>query len=162
MLQISRIKPNPRGKDRTRLGHASPEQLGAEWVDVRNAGGSVAELGGIQLCHRAYSDDGTSRMTVVTSLSGQLGSGRTIRVHAGQHRGEGVLRHEDQIGADRHVFTGTDQYVWNNEEGDTAALFDTGQERYVDEASYAPNPPEGIVLVRSGDRLVVPSGAGRY
>ena len=36
-----------------------------------------------------------------------------------------------------------------------------GSEQDVDKVGYDPHPPEGVVLVRSGDKLV-PSGASAY
>jgi hypothetical protein len=59
-------------------------------------------------------------------------------------------------GADYHVFTGEDEYVWNNRQGDTPLLFNDTTEKTIDKASYDPNPPEGVVLVRAGDKLVTP------
>ena len=45
-------------------------------------------------------------------------------------------------------------YVWNNKEGDTPALFNPVTKVTLDSASYDPNPPQGEVLVRSGAKLV--------
>jgi hypothetical protein len=62
-------------------------------------------------------------------------------------------------GADYHAFTGGDAYVWNNKQGDTPLLYKEAAKETVDKATYAPNPPEGAVLVRHGDQLV--SGLAR-
>lgn len=151
MLQIARIKPNPAGKD-TYRGYAPASQLAAEWVDITNAGTLPVVLNGISLYHRAFTA-GNARWALVTSLQGSLPAGRTLRVHAGRG-GVGVVRQADLIGADYHAFTGEDRYVWNNREGDTPLLWHDAQKVQIDAAAYDPNPPEGAVLVRVGDRLV--------
>ena len=78
-------------------------------------------------------------------------------------RPDSVIRDEDRRGADFHLFSDKD-YVWNNKEGDTPALYNPVTKVTLDSASYDPNPPEGEVLMRSGDKLVptrVPSYSGR-
>jgi hypothetical protein len=51
------------------------------------------------------------------------------------------------------LFTGKN-FVWNNKEGDTPALYNPTTKVTLDSASYDPNPPEGEILVRKGDKLV--------
>lgn len=80
--------------------------------------------------------------------------GKIVRVHSGQNRELSVVRPDDLAGADYHVFTGDDAYVWNNKQGDTPLLFYDVKKETIDSASYDPNPPEGVVLVRQGDKLV--------
>jgi hypothetical protein len=63
---------------------------------------------------------------------------------------------EDLAGADYHLFTGEDEYVWNNRQGDSPLLFVEATKTTIDKASYDSNPPEGVVLVRAGDKLVAP------
>ena len=63
-----------------------------------------------------------------------------------------MLAGNDLTGADKHVFIGRDQYVWNNAEGDTADI--SQGTTALDQASYAPNPPEGVILRRAGNSLV--------
>lgn len=158
-LKTIRLKPNPSGKDRTRRGGATAAQLGGEWVDIQNMGSTTVDLTGVTLYHIAYSgvtDNGTWQK--VTTFSGSLGPGKVIRVHAGSGP-LSVLHAIDQQGADFHLFTKRDAYVWNNDRGDCSALWQAGEKSYVDKACYSPNPPEGIILVRSGDRLVVPAGS---
>jgi hypothetical protein len=161
-LLLTQIKPNPFGKDRSRHG-ASAAQLGAEWVDFKNAGTLGVPLDDDVLYHRAFSG-GTSSWKQVMTFSGTLAPGKIVRVHAGRLREVSVLRQEDIDGAHHHLFTGEDQYIWNNAEGDTAGLWDSAVKQWIDQASYDPNPPEGVILVRSGDKFV--SGtrqyAGRY
>jgi hypothetical protein len=96
------------------------------------------------------------------SLKGALGAGKVLRIHSGSGP-VNALRAEDLSGADFHLFRGADVYIWNNAEGDTSRITvdSNGSEQDVDKAGYDPHPPEGVVLVRSGDKLV-PSGASAY
>lgn len=152
MLQLVRIKPNPRGKDHPKTGPLDPAQLGAEWIDIKNTGTAPISLDGLQLHHAAYGPRCSNpTWERVMSFRGSLGAGKTVRVHAGQNRLPSVLRSEDLAGADHHLFTGDDRYVWNNTCGDTAGLF--RNDARVDQASYAANPPEGQILYRTGDRF---------
>lgn len=163
MLQFIRIKPNPRGKDHPKTGRLDPAQLGGEWVDIKNVGTATVSLDSVELYHAAYGPRCTNpTWERVMSFRGPLGAGKTVRVHAGQNRLPSVLRPEDFAGADHHLFAGADRYVWNNTCGDTAGLF--RNEARVDQANYAPNPPEGQVLFRVGGRFVgasVASSASR-
>ena len=154
MLQITQIKPNPSGKDRNRSG-ATPAQLGGEWIDLKNVGQDPLNLGGISLLHLAYPPGGgQGKWETVVTLTGVLGVGATLRIHAGQVRDPSMLNYEDRVGADIHAFTGSDRYVWNNREGDTPILWVASSSPELDRASYDPNPAEGAVLVRFGMKLV--------
>lgn len=158
-LLITRIKPNPTGKDR-QFGHASASQLAGEWVDFKNTGSTPIELSGIVLYHIAYpAGSNQGRWEKVMDFRGPLQAGRTVRVHSGPGP-ENVLRPEDAAGADHHLFTGRN-YVWNNRQGDTPRLYDSMINSNLDQASYDPNPPEGHILIRSGARLV-PAAAPAY
>jgi hypothetical protein len=158
---VARIKPNPTGKDRNRHSGASAAQLGAEWVDIQNTTRSSVSLDNIELYHLAYSGR-DSKPAKVMGFSGALGAGQVVRVHSGQVRPISVLRPEDLNGADHHLFTGRDSYVWNNAEGDSPGLWNTTTRQWVDSASYEPHPPEGVVLVRSGNRLVPQRAASHW
>jgi hypothetical protein len=46
--------------------------------------------------------------------------------------------------------------VWNNRQGDSPLLFVEATKTTIDKTSYDPNPCEGAVLVRAGDKLVAP------
>lgn len=153
-LQIVRAKPNPRGKDRNRYGTATPTQLAAEWVDFRNVGYGDVNLQGVELYHLAYGDGGQSRWEKVMDFKGVLRAGKVVRVHSGATRDLSIIAAEDLAGADHHLFTGQDRYVWNNAEGDCPSLRDAAVNEWIDQASYDPFPPEGAVLVRSGAKLV--------
>jgi hypothetical protein len=116
-LQIIRIKPNPTGKDRTRSG-ATPAQLGAEWVDFQNIGSTAVALENVELFHVAYpARQSQAYWSRITGFRGAVGAGEIVRVHAGRVRNLSVLQQEDVRGAHHHVFTGEDQYVWNNRQG---------------------------------------------
>lgn len=158
-LRITQLKANPSGKDRTRHGGATVAQLGAEWVDFRNSGVPPINLDGVALYHVAYSPgEAQGHWEQIMTFRGSLPAGEVVRVHSGQVRQLSMLNPEDISGAHHHLFTGRDAYVWNNREGDTAALWQG--DAIIDKASYAPNPPEGVVLVRSGDNLV-PTGVAQ-
>ncbi len=159
-LFITSIKPNPAGKDRNRNG-ATPTQLAAEWVDFRNDAGQTVNLSGLSLWHKAYSPGTSTWQKITTFTGGSLGAGQIMRVHSGQAR-QGVISQDDMAGAHQHVFTGRDAYVWNNREGDTPALYVEARQDTIDTASYDPNPPEGVVLVRQGDKLVGRANAASW
>jgi len=158
-LLITQLKPNPEGIDRSRYG-ATPAQLGAEWVDFKNTGAIGAKLDGVELYHLAF---GAGRPTwkLVMNFSGTLEAGKVVRVHSGQQRDVSVLRQEDLVSADYHLFSGEDQYVWNNAEGDKAGLWDACAKHWIDQASYDPYPPEGVILVRVGEKLMALSMVSR-
>lgn len=161
-LQTSRLKPNPTGKDRDRYGHASTAQLGAEWVDIQNTGSSPVVMNGVKLYHIAFVNAKPSHWELIMSFTGTLGAGEVVRIHGG-HGPESALNPQDRSGATYHLFTNRDQYVWNNAEGDTSRITEPSGngEAETDKASYDPYPPEGVVLVRSGAKLV-PSSAAAY
>ncbi|MDM4018232.1 hypothetical protein [Roseiconus lacunae] len=158
-LQTVRLKPNPTGKDLTRRGVATAAQLGAEWVDIKNVGRTPVDLTGVTLYHIAYAGATDSgKWEKIMTFTGALGLGKIIRVHAGNGP-LNVLRPIDHQGADFHLFTKRNSYVWNNVRSDCAALWQAGKTQPFDKACYSPNPPEGVILIRSGDRLVVPAGS---
>lgn len=155
-MKSVRVKPNPTGKDRTRHG-ASPAQLGAEWVDLMNEGPAPVRLDGLSLYHVGYqgaTDRGTWEKVV--GFTGILGARQVMRVHSGNGP-VSSLHPADLLGADVHIFTGRNNYVWNNDRGDCAALGKDGEAKNFDQAWYDERPPEGFVLVRSGQKFVVPA-----
>src|SRR5690349_7394475 len=74
-LQTSQLKPNPTGKDKDKWGRASVAQLGAEWVDVKNTGGSAVNLDGVKVYHVAFVNGKPSHWELVISFTGSLGAG---------------------------------------------------------------------------------------
>jgi hypothetical protein len=159
-LTITSIKPNPAGKDRPRHGSPSPSQLAAEWVDFRNDAQQRVNLEGVALYHRAYAVSQWHWERIMT-FKGDLGVGELVRVHSGQKR-DGVINAEDATAATYHLFTGKDEYVWNNREGDAPLLNFEPRNETIDTASYDPNPPEGTVLVRQGAKLVAGARAAGW
>ena len=155
MLKTIRLKPNPTGKDRTRHG-ATAAQLAAEWVDIQNTGKQAVDVTGVVVMHVAYRPGASQgHWEKVLSLPKVvLASGRVIRIHAGQTRPAGVIRPEDLAGADIHLFTGEDRYIWNNDRADCSSLWLPGKNDPFDKAWYAEKPAEGAILLRSGDWLV--------
>ena len=153
-LRIFRLMANPPGKDRNPAGFSPAAQLGSEWVDLKNTGTTPIDLSGTALKHKAYRLDGSFTWKTVHVLNGLLGGGQVIRVHSGRARDVSILSPECLIGAEVHIFSGRDLYVWNNLGGDTAALEYQGKR--IDRATYLPGPPQGVILVRRGIWLVVP------
>lgn len=154
MLKIIRLKPNPAGKDRAGRAPLSASQLAAEWVDLQNTGRQAADLAGLEIYHLAHpAGGGKPEWRLVTRIKGSLEPGQVVRVHSGAGPHTSIIRPEDLSGADFHVFTGTDRYLWNNAEGDCAWIVWTSN-KIGDKACYDPHPPEGQVLHRSGDKLI--------
>lgn len=158
MLQIIRLKPNPAGKDRVRSSTPSASQLAGEWVDFKNTGSQAVDLAGLELFHLAYqAGGGKPDWQKVRSFSTWvLQPSQVVRVHSGAGQDTSIIRPEDSQGTDFHAFTGSNQYIWNNAEGDCAWLGWT-RTNQGDKACYDPNPPEGQVLLRVGEKLV-PTG----
>lgn len=150
-LRVVRAKPNPLGKDRS--GGTTPKkQLAAEWVDIKNVGDEPFSLDSISLQHIAYQPqcrDG--KWERVIAFSGILHPGKVMRVHSGNQISTSEMYPEDATGVDHHVFTSRN-YVWNNDCGDTAGLWDG--KVWIDAASYDPYPVEGKILTRQGDKLI--------
>ena len=158
-VQVFQLKPNPAGKDRGSNGSFLSSQLGGEWVDIKNIGGSAVNLSSMKLQHKAYWGIHQSQFqwTDVVTFNGNLGAGQVVRIHAGSGPNS-ALKPADMAGAQHHIFSGRNQYVWNNKLGDAARLI-SGQ-AVLDEASYRPSPPEGVVLHRVGTSLVAATFQG--
>ena len=151
-LRIIRAKPNPSGKDRSG-SYIQPAQLAAEWVDFENDGNENYPLEPITLYHLAFQYGCRDpKWDKVMTFTGTLQPGKIVRVHSGEKLSTGEMYPEDVVGADHHCFTGRLNYIWNNDCGDVAGLYD-GQV-FEDKAGYDSNPPEGAVLRRVGDKLV--------
>ena len=158
-LKTDRLKPNPAGKDKDRAGRPIPSQLAAEWVDIKNASSTTVKMDGVTLYHVAFRNGNPSHWEKVIGFKGMLEAGKVVRVHAGS----GPARPEDLAGADFHLYTNEDRFVWNNAEGDTSRLTRKvdGDESEIDKASYDPYPPEGVVLQRVGNKLVPAAATAR-
>lgn len=140
-LLVTRVLPNPAGKDRLYPYPPSNDQLNAEWVEFGNVGGRVLSLDGVTISHYTF-DRSCSRTgeDLLTTFNGTLDAGRSIRLHTGR----GETRADGTVW---HLYAGRSNYAWNNECGDTAVLR-SGRQELIDWASYDPEPPEGAVLNR--------------
>jgi hypothetical protein len=160
-LQIVRAKPNPAGKDKTSSGVPKPEQLVAEWVDIKNIGDEPVRFLTMELHHTLFNERCVSLNKTERYWGGggnaELQPGETLRVHTGLKEYQSTLSAEDRGDGTWRAFDGRERFVLNNRCGDCIQVFWTGRngKRYVDSASYDPNPPEGRVLHRRGDKLAV-------
>ncbi len=155
MIQTSQLKPNPAGKDRTKT-NISETLLAAEWVDIKNTGRTSVDLTGVSLFHKAFKRDGSYEWELVLRLSGNIDAGKVLRIHSGNGP-YSVVRTEDKLGSDYYMFTCNSRYVWNNDFGDSSLLWQPSDKVTIDEASYDPYPPDGVILQRVGSKLVVPA-----
>lgn len=166
-IQIVRAKPNPAGKDKTSSGVPKPEQLVAEWVDMKNIGNEPVRFPTMELHHTLFNERCVSLNRTERYWSGGGGAalepGETLRVHTGRKEYENTLSAEDRGDGRWRGFAGLDRFVLNNRCGDCIHVFWTARDgtRYRDSASYDPNPPEGSVLYRRGDKLQ-PVAVGVY
>src|SRR5262245_53250327 len=98
-LQVYRVKPNPAGKDRTRSGPV-PEQLVAEWVDVKNVGNEPVGFATMELHDTTFAPgcraDGTECYWKTPQATGSLAPGEVLRVYTGSKRFEGTLSAQDR------------------------------------------------------------------
>jgi len=166
-IQIIQAKPNPSGKDRSRYG-ANPTQLLGEWVDLKNLGDTDVHVSCLHLAHREF--DGQCRPTSTSPSiywtgggSDVLRPGQTVRVHTGNLSNFGQMTQADKLGMDFHSYADRSSFVLNNKCGDDLSVWwKTNDDKWQkeDSASYDPLPPEGAVLVRSGQKLIVTQVTG--
>ena len=152
-LQTIRAKPNPSGKDR--FGGLTPNiQLVAEWIDIANMSVLAQSLAGLVLYHNTY-DNFCRRLSVqkILLFKGVLQRGEIIRIHSGREISLNQMRYEDIAGVDYHLFTGMN-YIWNNKCGDSPQLYNSSSRSWMDLTYYDPNPPEGKILRRIGNKLI--------
>lgn len=140
-LQLTRIMPNPGGKD-SAWGRTTNEKLNEEWVEFVAVGGD-RNLTGDKLLHRTYATSGciVTGTDELNTFNGTLSSGQSIRVHtgSGQDYWEGSLL---------HLYLERSWFIWNNGCGDQATLAYNGN--ILDWASYSPNPPERPLVRATG------------
>lgn len=166
-LQIIQAKPNPAGKygskDQNGSGAAKPEQLFGEWVDIKNIGNDSVHFSTIQVRHALFDEKcyatGETELYWIGASDDYLKPNQVMRIHAGKRDDSYLMSSEDQTGADWHSYVECDDFVLNLLCGDKIIVtwrdsFDSG---YQDWAAYAPNPPEDLILKRSGNLL---AGAG--
>lgn len=150
-LKIIKAKPNPAGKDR--IGNFTPQaQLAGEWVDIKNTGQQEMNLGNIRLYHYAYRPNG-NEWEIVRYFSEILPPGKIIRVHSGKEISPGLMRIEDFVGADYHVFSDKN-YVWNNDKKDYPRIWNAATKQWLDKTYYDAFPPEGKILQRVNNKLI--------
>jgi hypothetical protein len=167
ILQITQAKPNPVGKDKAG-NYPKPEQLLAEWVDIKNVGTEAVAFSSISLSHTLFNDQcqNTGRTDVYwtwASSTDSLLPNQMIRVRTGRFRDKHLISPSDDTGNNWNGFANRDNFVLNNRCGDILTVTWTGDfgSRKSDTVSYDRNQPEGAILRRSGNKLVLVSGYGR-
>ncbi len=159
-LQVYRAKPNPAGKDKTGAGVPKPEQLVAEWVDVKNVGSESIRFSTIALHHTLYGArcESTDKTECYWQGNGDetLKPGEVLRVHTGKREHRDLLSGEDDGNVSWRAFAGRGNFVLNNRCGDRIYVTwrNHAGPQLQDDASYDPNPPEGAILKRAGNKLV--------
>lgn len=166
-LQIIQAKPNPAGKesgkDQDGFGAKRLEAIFGEWVDVKNTGDDAVNFQTMQLRHALFDEDchttGELELYWIGDNGDRLKPGQVLRIHAGRREDTHLMSAEDQAGADWHGYAESDNFILNTRCGDKIVLSwqDEVDQVYQDWACYAPNPPEDLILKRSGNLL---AGAG--
>lgn len=165
VLSIVKAKPNPFGKDKV-SGTPLPEQLLGEWVDIQNKGNESVVFSSMELRHTMFDSkcNNLNRTEVYWNGGGvtTLTPGQTIRVHTGRLSDKDKMNPADDGAVAWHGYANRDNFVLNNKCGDIIRVTwsDSSGKRWYDEASYDANQPEGAILHRSGNKLVLASGRG--
>lgn len=158
-VQIIRAKPNPAGKDRNQ-SYPIKQQLLGEWVDLKNVGDQAVSLTTLNLAHTEFDDRCSIKTESQIYWKGSavyLNPGQTVRVHTGRSADTAHMAAEDRAGVDLHAYAERDNFALNNRCGDNLSVWwknSSDQWQNEDKASYDPNPPDGAVLVRRGNKLV--------
>ncbi|MCI0338047.1 MAG: hypothetical protein L0226_10745 [Acidobacteria bacterium] len=159
-LRIYQAKPNPAGKAKTTGGLSKPELLLGEWVDIENDGTELIAFSKIQLHHSLFNElcqtRGQTEQYWRAEGKGLLKPGQLLRVHTGRHQDKSLMSTIDEEDVDWHAYAERDDFVLNNRCGDIVVVtwIDEDGREYKDAASYAPHPPEGVILKRSDNQLV--------
>lgn len=138
-----------------------------EWVDVKNTGTESVRFNVMALTHTLFNDycQVTGRQETYWTGGGtnELRAGKIVRIHTGHKSDEHLMNANDRVGCDWHGYADSDRFKLNNKCGDTIIV--TWQDAYgrtlQDAAQYDKNVPEGVILVRSGSKLVQATGYGR-
>lgn len=157
---VYRAKPNPLGKDKF---HNFPllHQLQGEWVDLYNNSGGRLNLSGVSLDHSAFGANCGGRHNAAYWQDKEglvLEPGEILRIHTGRAGDASHMAEEDRIGVHKHRWAEHGSFKLNNGAcGDTLTIwcYNGSKHELIDQVSYAPYPPEGAVLIREGDKLVV-------
>jgi hypothetical protein len=142
-IEITRIKPNPVGKDKVN-GTPLPKQLLGEWVEIQNVGDEV--VSGVFLFHTTFDDDCSKQKEENFAVITNIQIGESVRVHTGNRFDEPLMADEDRRGASRHQFANRTNYILNNKCGDTITASIVEVIGSSVSVSYEPNPVEGAVL----------------
>jgi hypothetical protein len=168
-LQIIQAKPNPRGKeneedqDGLRMRGVETQNLASlllgEWIDVKNTGEDAVNFQTMQLRHALFDKDchstGELELYWIGDNGDLLKPGQVLRIHGGRREDAQLMKADDQAGADWHGYTETDDFILNNLCGDKLVLSwqDEADQIHQDWACFAPNPPQDLILKRSGNLL---------
>lgn len=142
-LRITRAIPNPIGKDKTPDGFAYSWQLEEESFDFANQTDLNLSLDGVSIWHETFDGFRWIRTAHLGTFLPHvvLPSGWSLRVHTGSG-----TPHDE--GFTHHSYLNRESFVLNNEPGDRITLCDKFG-RIIDQAWYAPYPPEGEILFRT-------------
>lgn len=156
MLQVIKAKPNPAGKDRSPRLLTTQSRLGAEWIDIKNIGSVGYSLKNIQIYHLAYTN-GSAKPALLKDFSRTifnlvLPPGSVMRIHSGNGP-ESLLLPIDKQGANIHYFT-RKNYVWNNDKTDKPMIYDSKNEKIIDQTYYDSPVVDGKILVRVNGKLI--------
>jgi len=162
-LEIIQAKPNPAGKDSGKdqggFEVSCPEALFGEWVDVKNIGDDAVSFQTMQIRHALFDEDchttGDLELYWIGDNGAPFKPGQVLRIHGGRREDAYRMTPEDQAGADWHGYAESDKFILNNRCGDKIVLSwqDSADQIHQDWVCYAPNPPEDLILKRSGNLL---------
>lgn len=160
-IEIYQAKPNPAGKDRTAWGSPRQEQLLGEWVDLRNVGDTSVPLSISHLSDIEFSQNCVPTKNPAIYWNGSsaqsLSPGQIVRVHTGKSVYSLSMLNEDRVGVHLHAYAEKGNFVLNNKCGDIIRVWwksSDGKLNREDEAAYDPNPAEGSILKRVGNKLI--------
>lgn len=163
-LQITQAKPNPAGKDKVG-NYPKAEQLLGEWVDIKNTGTEAIPFSAISLSHTIFDAycRNTGRVEVYwTGGNDSLLPNQIVRVRTGRFNDRHLISPADDLGNNWNAFANRDNFVLNNRCGDviTVTWINSFGSRQLDTVSYDGNQPEGAILRRSGNKLVLVNTSG--
>jgi hypothetical protein len=142
-IVITKIKPNPVGKDKVN-GKPLPKQLLGEWVEIQNVGDEV--IATVRLFHTTFDDECNKKTEEYFSSITNIQIGESVRVHTGNRFDESLMAEEDRRGASRNQYVDQTNFRLNNKCGDTITAFIVGVNGSSVSVSYEPNPIEGAIL----------------
>ena len=146
---------------------SKPEQLLAEWVDIKNVGTEAVPFSTISLSHTLFDENcrNTNRTEIYwTGGSESLQPNKAIRVCTGDLRDKHLINPSDDTGNDWNSFAYKDNFVLNNRCGDTITVTwnNSVGNRQSDIASCDANQLEGTILGRNGNKLELAAAGFGY